>query len=189
MVSENAAWGRGFRLLVLGGLVGAAAHPALPPVVVATVEVSESGFRALPRGAEFESLIREASETHGVDPDLVRAVIRAESEFDPQARSRAGAQGLMQLMPALSRELGVTDPYDPRQNVFGGVRYLSRLLQRHQGDVGLAVASYNAGPTRVSRYKGIPPFPETRGYVRKVRRLLVQAGQGSRQVAMTRPGD
>jgi soluble lytic murein transglycosylase-like protein len=177
-VTRDTARGRGFRFVLLGGLTLGLVRPG-PPLPVATVETWESGFHALPRGAEFEPLIREAADAHGVDPHLVRAVIRAESEFDPRAVSRAGAQGLMQLMPSTSRELGVTDPFDPRQNVFGGVRYLRRLLQRHGGDVGLAVASYNAGPTRVSRYKGIPPFRETRGYVRKVRRLLVQSAQAA----------
>jgi soluble lytic murein transglycosylase-like protein len=166
--------------MVLGGLAGTVAHSGLR-VPLATVEVRESDFRALPRGAEYEALIQEASSVHGVDPNLVRAVMRAESGFNPRAQSRAGAQGLMQLMPSLSRELGVIDPFDPRQNVFGGVRYLRQMLQRHGGDVGLAVASYNAGPGRVSRYKGIPPFRETRGYVRKVR-YFVQTAQASREV-------
>jgi soluble lytic murein transglycosylase-like protein len=170
---NDAAWGRGFRLVVTLAAVGVAFQPA-PPPPLGTVEVQEGAFRALSPETAYEPLIREAALAHGVDPALVRAVIRAESGFDPRAQSRAGAQGLMQLMPALSRELGVSDPFDPRQNVFGGTRYLRRLLTRHGGDVGLAVASYNAGPTRVSRYKGIPPFRETRGYVRKVR-MFVQA--------------
>ena len=123
----------------------------------------------------YDAIIAEASTEYGVDPELVRAVIRAESRFDPMAQSGAGAKGLMQLMPILSRELGVQDPFDPRENIFGGVKYLSRLLERHKGDVTLALASYNAGPRNVARYKGVPPFKETRGYVKKIRGMMAQA--------------
>jgi soluble lytic murein transglycosylase-like protein len=123
----------------------------------------------------FDPIIDEASAQYGVDPELVRAVIRAESQFDPTAESGAGAKGLMQLMPILSKELGVQDPFNPRQNIFGGVRYLSKLLDRHNGDVSLALASYNAGPRNVDRYKGVPPFKETRGYVRRIRGMMKEA--------------
>jgi len=123
----------------------------------------------------FDPIIAEASAEYGVDPELVRAVIRAESRFDPMAESGAGAKGLMQLMPILSRELGVQDPFNPRENIFGGVKYLSRLLDRHNGDITLALASYNAGPRNVARYKGVPPFKETRRYVKKIRGMMAEA--------------
>lgn len=123
----------------------------------------------------YDAIIAEASAEYGVDPELVRAVIRAESRFDPMAESGAGAKGLMQLMPILSKELGVRDPFDPRENIFGGAKYLSKLLDRHQGDVTLALASYNAGPRNVARYKGVPPFKETRGYVKKIRGMMAEA--------------
>ncbi len=123
----------------------------------------------------YDPIIAEASAEYGVDPELVRAVIRAESRFDPMAQSGAGAKGLMQLMPILSKELGVQDPFDPRENIFGGVKYLSKLLDRHNGDVTLALASYNAGPRNVARYKGVPPFKETRGYVKKIRVMMAEA--------------
>lgn len=120
----------------------------------------------------YEDLIQEAAREHHLDPDLIRAVVRTESGFDPTAVSPAGAVGLMQLMPALAEELGVTDPTDPRQNVMGGSKYLRQLLTANRGNVPLTLASYNAGPGNVKRYKGIPPFKETRSYVRKITDLM-----------------
>jgi len=121
--------------------------------------------------------IDEASALYGVSSDLVRAVIQAESAGNPHAVSGVGAQGLMQLMPRTSRELGVKDPFNPRDNIFGGVKYLSTLLERYNGNVALALASYNAGPGNVRKHGGIPPFGETRGYVRKITGLLADAAE------------
>jgi hypothetical protein len=138
------------------------------------VEVSTSSdFRlpALNREA-LDAVIGEASAAYGVSPDLVKAVIQTESQFDPMAVSPVGALGLMQLMPVTAAYLGVADPFDPRQNVNGGVKYLSMLLDRFNGNVALALAGYNAGPTAVARHRGIPPFRETRGYVQKIRALV-----------------
>ena len=121
-----------------------------------------------PRRVPFQGLIRQAAARAGVDPTLVAAMVRHESAFDPAAVSRAGAQGLMQLMPATARRFGVDDPFDPGQNLRGGTTYLRWLLDRFGGDVRLAVAAYHAGEGAVARHGGIPPYPETREYVRRV---------------------
>ena len=121
------------------------------------------------RSEEFEPLIAEYSAAHRVRPDLVRAVIQAESAFDPLARSVKGAMGLMQLMPATAAELGVSNPYDPAQNIRGGVTYLKSLLLQYSDDEELALAAYNAGPTAVNRYGAVPPYRETRNYIKRIK--------------------
>ena len=141
---------------------------AAPQGFISTTEA----FRPLPATIAYNDAIAEAADLYGVDPDLIRAIIRAESAFNPFAVSRAGAQGLMQLMPEVAEELNVLDPFDPRQNILGGAQYLRRLLDLHKGNVSLAVASYNAGPGAVDRYNGIPPYRETRAYVKKVNAFL-----------------
>lgn len=119
--------------------------------------------------AEIERHIRLASLSYDLDPALIRAVIRQESNFRSDALSVKGAQGLMQLMPGTARYYGVTNPWDPRQNILAGSRHLSYLLTRYN-DLDLALAAYNAGETAVERYQGIPPFPETQNYVEAVKR-------------------
>lgn len=116
----------------------------------------------------FGDHIRVASEAYAVDPALVRAVIHAESGFNPMARSGKGAAGLMQLMPGTARDMGVTNSYEVGQNIMGGVRYLAYLLGEFKGDISLATAAYNAGPGNVTKYQGIPPFAETQAYVKRV---------------------
>jgi soluble lytic murein transglycosylase-like protein len=118
--------------------------------------------------SDFDLHIVQAAERYQIPHELVRAIIAAESNFDPGAVSRVGARGLMQLMPGTAAELGVTDAYDPRQNVEGGVKYLKRMMDMFGGDLEKAVAAYHAGPGTVQRYGGVPPYDETRNYVRRI---------------------
>jgi soluble lytic murein transglycosylase-like protein len=127
----------------------------------------------------YEEIIQEAAAEYDLDANLIRAVMQTESAFHPYAVSRAGAEGLMQLMPALADEMGVSDSFDPRENIMGGARYLKRLLDYHNGDLDLALASYNAGPGNVERYGGIPPFRETRKYVKTIKALYAKSRRAS----------
>jgi len=140
------------------------------------IVLSPSGLTLRPAGPrrasavnEFDGLIARVAEEQGVDPALVKAVVAAESNFESDAVSRAGALGLMQLMPATAAELGVQAPFEPAQNVRGGVQYLKKMLERYDA-LEPALAAYNAGPETVDRHQGVPPYPETRAYVARVLR-------------------
>ena len=127
----------------------------------------------------FDALIEQASAKYGVDPQLVKSVIKVESNFDPEAVSHAGAKGLMQLMDATAADLGVEDSFDVAQNIHGGVAYLAQQLRRFHGDVRLALAAYNAGPGTVARYQDVPPIAETQSYVQRVLSFYQgETGQG-----------
>ncbi len=120
----------------------------------------------------LEEIYEEASQTYGVSAELLKAMTRQESNFNPNATSRSGAQGLMQLMPATAASLGVTDAYDPYENIMGGAKYIRQMLDKYNGDVSLALAAYNAGSNNVDKYGGIPPFAETQNYVAKITSYL-----------------
>ncbi len=145
--------------------------PLTPRGIRSTVPSDLPPAEGMERLKPFEPHIREASRRNQVDANLIRAVILSESSGRPDAVSAAGARGLMQLMEETAQQMGITDPFNPRQNILGGTAYLAHLLQQFDGNTQLALAAYNAGPSAVERYGGIPPFPETRAYVRKVMAL------------------
>jgi soluble lytic murein transglycosylase-like protein len=125
--------------------------------------------RSPERFTRYDTWIRQAATLYQIPEELVRAVMKVESDYDPRATSHAGAQGLMQLMPETAARMQVRDAYDPRENIFGGVRYLRILANMFNGDLDLTIAGYNAGEGAVARFGGIPPYPETQDYVVRVR--------------------
>jgi len=127
----------------------------------------------------YDRIIKEAARRHGVDFWLVKAIIQAESSFNPRAVSEKGARGLMQIMPENYTALNIKDPFDPQQNIMGGTRYFRSLYDRYEGKLALSLSAYNAGPTIVDRYKRIPPIPETERYVEKVMRYYRQFKKGT----------
>ncbi len=147
---------------------------------------------ALPKSINpdmLHQMVQETAQKHDVDPALVSAVISTESNWNTSALSRKGAQGLMQLVPETAQKLGVFNAWDPQQNIDGGVRYLHMLLDRYNGDLPKALAAYNAGPSAVDRWGGVPNYPETQEYVRKVTHTYFQPGsaQQSGSRASSRP--
>jgi soluble lytic murein transglycosylase-like protein len=136
-----------------------------PAVVIPEAPAFEAG--ALLQRTPYGEIIARVSEAHGVDPLLVRALIQVESNYRPRAKSHKGAMGLMQLMPSTAREYKVRNPYDPKANIEAGIKHLKSLIDRF-GVTELALAAYNAGPSAVQRFKGIPPYRETRNYVSKI---------------------
>ena len=139
-------------------------------------------FHKNPKGYinEYKDEINEASEKYGVDSSLIKAVIHAESAGDPKARSSKGAQGLMQLMPYTADYLSIDDPDDPRDNIFGGTKYLSMMLERFKQNTQFALAAYNAGPENVDTYNGVPPFEETKTFIKRVMSYYNEFKSGKR---------
>lgn len=146
----------------------AALDAAQAPAAGAAAQATPAGPAGSAAAVPFATEIDAAAARHGVDPALLRALIRQESNFDPSARSPAGATGLTQLMPATARSLGVTNALDPAQAIEGGARYLRQQLDAFGGDVSKALAAYNAGPGAVRRFGGVPPYAETQAYVQRV---------------------
>lgn len=171
--------------------VVAAATPA-PATVPSAAGVIPGGAT---RPTDLRQLVREISGERGLDPRLVDALVRVESGYNPKAVSRKGAQGLMQLMPDTASRLDVDDPFDPEQNVRGGVRELDRLIDRYSGNLQLALAAYNAGEGAVEKHRGIPPYRETREYVARIMSLYtgrpfrVSGGRLISPVKMTRDAE
>jgi soluble lytic murein transglycosylase-like protein len=155
------------------------------PTVQAERLFRQASGRGRPHPSAYDGLIREASQRHRVPEELIRAVIQVESNFNPQATSPKGAMGLMQLMPGTARDLGVSQAYDPRQNIDGGTRYLRMMLDRYNGSVPLALAAYNFGPGNVDKGRSLPA--ETRNYLQQVRHHLSPSRDLSRDAAAVAP--
>jgi soluble lytic murein transglycosylase-like protein len=161
----------GVRLVVIPAAVVAVVASAVVAAAAAPAEASRQPEQAHARSGDLCELVHRLSTDEGLDPKLVDSVVRVESGYNPSAVSHKGALGLMQLMPDTARRLDVDDPFDPEQNVRGGVRELDRLIERFSGNLQLALAAYNAGEGAVERHRGIPPFQETRDYVARVMSL------------------
>lgn len=143
--------------------------PSFPPRIADTEQINRSTpARAKIRGHSFYPIILQAANRYQIDPALVNAIIMAESGYNPKAVSKRGAQGLMQLMPQTAQALGVTDSFNPEQNIDGGVRHFKWLVTQFNGDIELALAAYNAGSRKVKHYQGVPPFRATQLYIEKV---------------------
>ncbi len=143
----------------------------------ATAKRDSVSLSASERIKNYDAIIERAAEAHGVDSNLVRAVIAAESGGKPAAQSNKNAKGLMQLIDTTASAMGVNNVWDPKQNIFGGTKYLSKMLERYNGNISLATAAYNAGPGNVDKHKGVPPFAETKQYVKRVMSYLEQFKQ------------
>ncbi len=150
--------------------LSAASSTSQPSEKISSSSVADAGLqkKSTKKTDRFNNHIKIASEQYQVDPYLIKAIIMTESSYNPRAVSYRGAKGLMQLMPATAKELGVEDCFNPEHNINGGVKYFSKLLIRFRGNIDFALAAYNAGSTNVRRYRGVPPFKATKLYIKKV---------------------
>jgi Transglycosylase SLT domain/Domain of unknown function (DUF4124) len=170
----SVAKGKKYRRVAEPGETTPQTQPSQRPVVAPAAAQSAVTSTNVP-SAYLES-INTACDRHGVDPALVHAIMKVESDFNPYALSRKGAMGLMQLMPQTAMDMNVRNSFNPEENIFGGVKYLRYLLDRYEGNVSLALAAYNSGETAVKRWGTIPPFPETRNYVQRIMKLYHGSG-------------
>jgi soluble lytic murein transglycosylase-like protein len=157
---------------------------AAPAIVLGAAPAADAGRSALDT-TDLKLLVQSISWEHRVDPKLVDAMVRVESSYNPNAVSRKGAMGLMQLMPATAERLDVEDPFDPEDNIRGGVTEFARLVDRYSGNLQLALAAYNAGEGAVARYRGVPPYNETREYVSRI--MTIYTGRPYRMGGVSRP--
>jgi len=164
------------RIVITNSGTAITAYRLAGQVKQALVTVRTARAVTVPNTA-YASYFRDAAQTHDVDPQLLVAIAGRESAMNPNAVSHAGACGLMQLMPATARILGIDNIFDPQENIFGAARYLRSLLDRFNGDIDLTLAAYNAGPGAVLRYNGVPPYPETQAYVKSVRAAYERASR------------
>src|SRR6185436_8160371 len=172
-------------LVVSNRRPGSAVYEEKSFVVPKAENIRATRYVAADRARPYEEIIAEHSRAHGVRVELVKAVMQVESAFNPYARSAKGALGLMQLMPATMQRYGVKNPFDPRENVRGGVAYLRHLLDRYENNEQLALAAYNAGPGAVDKYgQSVPPYKETRNYVKQIGRMTAVGDATTRPIAM-----
>lgn len=161
-------------------------HPEQSSVVKAALSMSPQTI-LLPNDESYGDFINHAAKKYAVDPFLIKAVIKVESDFDPRAVSSKGARGLMQLIHTTAKSMGCHDSFDPEQNIHGGAKYLRTMLDRFDGNLTHALAAYNAGPGRVEQYKGVPPFRETQNYVKKVKHYYQVFREGLPEAAVVQP--
>ena len=170
----SVAKGKKYRRVAEPGETTPQAKPS--PRQVAAPAAAQSAVTSTNIPSAYLESINTACDRHGVDPALVHAIMKVESDFNPQALSRKGAMGLMQLMPQTAVDMNVRNSFDPEENIYGGVKYLRYLLDRYEGNVSLALAAYNSGETAVKRWGTIPPFPETQNYVQRIMKLYHGSG-------------
>jgi len=172
-------------LVLTNVTAGETPSPARRDASSRTIPGASHAVAATSTRRPYSALVKRVSDRYGIDHNLVHAIIAVESAYDPMAVSRQGAVGLMQLLPATAAELGIHDLTDAHDNIVGGVRHLKRMLDQFSGNLTLALAAYNAGPGAVKRFNGVPPYPETQAYVRRVRRFYAGVGQSAHRATST----